>query len=88
MRTDSCGKYLCNMFKCFRFNPEFLSQLQAAADKHLFEKSQIRDTLGLLRICHRSNDSQIGRDDAKARRDSVKSDTPRKRMKANQDLVG
>lgn len=71
-----------------RFNPEFLSQLQAAADKHLFEKSQIRDTLGLLRIYHRSNDSQIGRDDAKARRDSVKSDTPRKRMKANQDLVG
>jgi len=76
-----------------RFDPEFLSQLQAAADKHLFEKSQIRDTLGLLRIYHKSNDATTANDatagsDSKGRRDSVKSDSPRKRLKANQDIVG
>jgi len=80
-----------------RFDPEFLSQLQAAADKHLFEKSQIRDTLGLLKIYHKSNDATTandvndtttGSDNNKGRRDSVKSDSPRKRLKANQDIVG
>jgi len=80
-----------------RFDPEFLSQLQAAADKHLFEKSQIRDTLGLLKIYHKSNDATAandakddttGSDNNKGRRDSVKSDSPRKRLKANQDIVG
>jgi len=82
-----------------RFEPEFLSQLQAAADKHLFEKSQIRDTLGLLRIYHKSNDdtntdtdTSAGTDpaaDARSRRDSVnKCSSARKRLKANQDLVG
>jgi len=73
-----------------RFEPEFLSQLQAAADKHLFEKSQIRDTLGLLKIYHRSSeDPGSANTGTKERRDSVnKSETPRKRLKANQDLVG
>jgi hypothetical protein len=71
----------------FRFDPEFLSQLQSAADKHLFEKSQIRDTLGLLKIYHRSSDAEASTE-AKGRRDSVKADSPRKRHKANQDTVG
>ena len=31
-----------------------MSDLQTAADRHLLEKSQIRDTLGLLRIYHKS----------------------------------
>eukprot|EP00090_Calanus_glacialis_P047076 TRINITY_DN9547_c0_g1_i1.p1 TRINITY_DN9547_c0_g1~~TRINITY_DN9547_c0_g1_i1.p1 ORF type:complete len:211 (-),score=97.42 TRINITY_DN9547_c0_g1_i1:453-1085(-) len=70
-----------------RFDPEFLSQLQSAADKHLFEKSQIRDTLGLLKIYHRSSDAEAATE-AKGRRDSVKADSPRKRHKANQDTVG
>lgn len=29
---------------------QWLQQLQAAADRHLLEKSQIRDTLGLLQV--------------------------------------
>ena len=67
--------------------------MQTAADKHLFEKSQIRDTLGLLRIYHKSNDVDTPNEtttgsDNKGRRDSVKSDSPRKRLKANQDIVG
>ena len=32
-----------------RFEQRFLEHLQAAADRHLLEKGQIRDTLGLLR---------------------------------------
>ena len=65
----------------------------------MFEKSQIRDTLGLLRIYHKSNDdtntdtdTSAGTDpaaDARSRRDSVnKCSSARKRLKANQDLVG
>ena len=33
-----------------RFEQRFLEHLQAAADRHLLEKGQIRDTLGLLRF--------------------------------------
>ena len=33
-----------------RFEQRFLEHLQAAADRHLMEKGQIRDTLGLLRF--------------------------------------
>jgi DNA fragmentation factor alpha subunit len=37
-----------------RFSTPFLCQLQEAADRHLLEKNEIRDTLGLLNIYHRS----------------------------------
>jgi len=37
-----------------RFDQRFLEHLQAAADRHLLEKGQIRDTLGLLRIYQKS----------------------------------
>lgn len=37
-----------------RFTTGFLSQLQEAADRHLLEKNEIRDTLGLLNIYHRA----------------------------------
>jgi len=84
-----------------RFSPAFISQLQSAADRHLAEKAQIRDTLGLLKIYHNSQ----GTSDASGlpgsnshdgsssegrshRRQEDRRDSPRKRLKANEDIVG
>ena len=36
------------------FEPAFLKQIQEAADRHLTEKREIRDALGLLKIYHNS----------------------------------
>jgi len=71
-----------------RFSPSFLQQLQAAADRHLLEKQQIRDTLGLLRVYHNSTSSGEaidGRGEASVPRAR---ESPRKRFKKDGDVVG
>lgn len=42
------------MTRVSRFSKPFLSQIQEAADRHLVEKNEIRDTLGLLNLYHRA----------------------------------
>ena len=39
-----------------RYENRFLTHLQEAAQRHLSEKSQIRDTLALLQIYHRAGE--------------------------------
>lgn len=41
-----------------KYNLEFLRQIQEAADRHLREKREIRDALGLLKIYQKSTDVQ------------------------------
>ena len=41
-----------------KYELEFLRQIQEAADRHLQEKREIRDALGLLKIYHQSNGKQ------------------------------
>ena len=40
------------------YDLEFLQQIREAADRHLQEKREIRDALGLLKIYHHSNTEQ------------------------------
>ena len=41
-----------------KYNLEFLRQIQEAADRHLREKREIRDALGLLKIYQKSTEVQ------------------------------
>ena len=66
-----------------RFNKEFLHRLSTAAQNHLYEKGQIRDTLALLKIYHQSNNTDTKREHSPA----GKRESTRKRQKANQDTV-
>ena len=59
-----------------------MSDLQTAADRHLLEKSQIRDTLGLLRIYHKSGPRSGGGDGG------VEEAGGKRRKRGNQDTVG
>ena len=62
-----------------RYENRFLTHLQEAAQRHLSEKSQIRDTLALLQIYHRAGECGEKRENV-ARRESA-----RKRQKSNKD---
>ena len=62
-----------------RYENRFLTHLQEAAQRHLSEKSQIRDTLALLQIYHRVGECGEKRENV-ARRESA-----RKRQKSNKD---
>jgi len=55
-----------------RFEQRFLEHLQAAADRHLLEKGQIRDTLGLLRIYQKSSPRPGGSEECEGKRKRVK----------------
>jgi len=48
--------YDCSNFP--RYDKTFLEHLKKAAEKHLVEKGQIRDTLALLKIYHRANEKR------------------------------
>ena len=75
---------------------QWLQQLQAAADRHLLEKSQIRDTLGLLQvrvhvpqlhftltmqIYHRAKEAE--QEQKKEEKEISKRESPRKRLKTS-----
>ena len=49
--TDNC-----------RYSRSFLSTVQKAADRHLQEKNEIREALGLLKIYHRASSAPANRD--------------------------
>ena len=67
-----------------RYDKDFLNKIQEAATKHLSEKSQIRDTLALLKLYHKSNlKSETKRDNS----GGEKRESTRKRQKANTDTV-
>ena len=72
-----------------RYDAEFLLKLQEAAQRHLVEKSQIRDTLALLKIYHRANETSKSQNDSKRDYNTTggKRESARKRQKANQDTV-
>jgi len=55
-----------------RFEQRFLEHLQAAADRHLLEKGQIRDTLGLLRIYQKSSPRPGGSEECEGKRKRAK----------------
>jgi len=55
-----------------RFEQRFLEHLQAAADRHLLEKGQIRDTLGLLRIYQKSAPRPGGSEECDGKRKRAK----------------
>merc|ERR1719410_2569576 len=79
--VSSVEDYDCSNFP--RYDKPFLEHLKKAAEKHLVEKGQIRDTLALLKIYHKANENQ------KVKRESVKnedvessSESSRKKHKA------
>merc|ERR1711909_69694 len=90
---NSWQRWTALLFQLF----QGLIQSSSASYKQLLTNTCLRKvrsyTLGLLRTYHKSNDATTANDaiagsDSKGRRDSVKSDSPRKRLKANQDIVG
>ncbi len=44
-----------------RYTRSFLTTIQRAADRHLQEKNEIRDALGLLKIYHRASSAPANR---------------------------
>ena len=44
-----------------RYSRSFLTSIQRAADRHLQEKNEIRDALGLLKIYHRASSAPANR---------------------------
>ena len=42
----------------YKYDVDFLQQIQEAADRHLKEKREIRDALGLLKIYHNAKNSK------------------------------
>ena len=65
-----------------RYEARFLLHLQEAAQRHLAEKSQIRDTLALLQIYHKVSEEP---DKGEKRENVAKRESARKRQKANKD---
>jgi len=59
-----------------RFGAKFLEDVQDAADRHLQQKCEIRDTIGLLNVYHQTN-SQQQQDQNGAKENNIK----RKRKK-------
>jgi len=71
-----------------RYDQDFLQKLQSAAGKHLREKSQIRDTLALLKIYHKANNMNGDVVKTDVKRDySGKRESARKRQKGGNDTV-
>ena len=64
-----------------RYDDKFLQHLKTAAEKHLIEKGQIRDTLALLKIYHKANENQKGRE--KEERGNNSCESSRKKQKTN-----
>ena len=80
---------------------EFLEDLQKAADRHLLEKNEIRDAVGLLKLYHKAGGSGsqgLGSEDSGSRSrktselgtssgsgSSTKVASPRKRSKTEED---
>ncbi len=44
-----------------RLTKSFLEMIQVAADRHLMEKTELRDALGLLKLYHKANFPNEGR---------------------------
>ena len=68
-----------------RYDQTFLEHLKKAAEKHLVEKGQIRDTLALLKIYHRANENQKGKRESEktgTEKDSNSTESSRKKHKA------
>ena len=42
------------------FGREFLKEVQEAADRHLLEKNEIRDAVGLLKLYHQAAGGTVG----------------------------
>merc|ERR1712203_1258998 len=74
--VSSVEDYDCSNFP--RYDKTFLEHLKKAAEKHLVEKGQIRDTLALLKIYHRANENLNQRE----KRDSNSTESSRKKHKA------
>lgn len=72
-----------------RFSNAFLANLQTAADRHLLEKSEIRDTLGLLKLYHSAQrGGALGQQRQQQPCDDQQSDgvsVPKRRRKAEGD---
>ena len=69
-----------------KYDAEFIIKMQEAAAKHLGEKSEIRDTLALLKLYHKSQTkSETKRH--KSDSDTDRRSSTRKRQKPNEDTV-
>ena len=66
-----------------RYEARFLLHLQEAAQRHLAEKSQIRDTLALLQIYHKVGGEP--EEKGEKRDNMAKRESARKRQKASKD---
>eukprot|EP00088_Acartia_fossae_P002768 TRINITY_DN11145_c0_g1_i1.p1 TRINITY_DN11145_c0_g1~~TRINITY_DN11145_c0_g1_i1.p1 ORF type:complete len:190 (+),score=46.94 TRINITY_DN11145_c0_g1_i1:42-611(+) len=44
-----------------RFSSDFLKEVQRAAENHMIEKGQLRDTIGLLELYHQTNQANVKR---------------------------
>jgi len=71
-----------------RYSLGFLQQLQTAADRHLLEKQQIRDTLGLLRVYHSTNSGGALVESGQGEGAMRSRESPRKKFKKDGDVVG
>ena len=58
----------------YKYDLEFLQQIQEAADRHLKEKREIRDALGLLKIYH--NAAKNSKNSSKQSNNVVAADDP------------
>ena len=67
-----------------RYEARFLVHLQEAAQRHLAEKSQIRDTLALLQIYHKVTE-EPSQDQGEKRENVARRESARKRQKALKD---
>ena len=74
--VSSVEDYDCSNFP--RYDKTFLEHLKKAAEKHLVEKGQIRDTLALLKIYHRANEKR-----ETGKTDETGNESSRKKHKAN-----
>ena len=70
-----------------RYDRQLLTQIQEAAVKHLAEKGQIRDTLALLKLYHKSNVKAETKRDNSGGGEKRESARKRQRQKANVDTV-
>ena len=69
-----------------KYDAEFIIKMQEAAVKHLGEKSEIRDTLALLKLYHKSQTkSETKRH--KSDSDTDRRSSTRKKQKPNEDTV-
>jgi len=71
-----------------RYSQDFLQQLQSAAERHILEKQEIRDTLGLLRVYHSSVTGGTGAGDNRTSAPPRNRESPRKKFKKDGDVVG